>query len=808
MQDLLEERVRPINIEDEMRDSYISYAMSVIISRALPDVRDGLKPVHRRVIYAMRGLGLGAARPYRKCARIVGEVMGKYHPHGDQAIYDTLVRMAQTFSMRHPLVDGQGNFGSVDGDPAAAMRYTEARMTRLTEALLADLDKDTVDFAPTFDESETEPLVLPSLVPNLLINGSQGIAVGMATNVPPHNLGEVVDALVAMIDDPEVTLKQIMEHIPGPDFPTGGLLCGRSGIRQAYKTGRGKLMVRAVAALETAKSGKQSIIITELPYTVNKARLIEEIASLVQNKKIEGISDIRDESDREGMRMVIEIKRGEHYEVILNNLYKHTRMQTTFGVIMLALVNNQPVFLTLRETLSYFIDHRREVIYRRTRFELRKAEARAHILEGLRIALDHIDEVIALIRASKDADVARSGLMEKFGLSRVQAQAILDMRLQRLTGLERDKIEEEYRELIQAIERYRQILGNPELIMQIMREELLDVKAKFSNARRTVIVDAAEDIDVEDLIAEENMVVTISHAGYVKRIPTSAYRQQHRGGRGMTAMQTKEEDFVEQIFIASTHHYMLFFTSDGRVYRKKVYELPQTGRASKGKAIVNMLPLEKNVKVTAVLAVESFEGTQFVMMATRRGTVKKVAVSVFANVRANGIIAIGLAEGDTLFSVQLTSGDNEVILATRRGRAIRFREDNVRPMGRTAGGVRGIRLRGDDEVVGMVTAKPGVTLLTVCENGYGKRSDVADYRLTARGGQGVLDIKTTQRNGKVIGVLSAVDEDEVMMITQGGIAIRQPVSDINVIGRNTQGVRVIRLDEGDRLVSVAKIRED
>jgi DNA gyrase subunit A len=618
----------------------------------------------------------------------------------------------------------------------------------------------------------------------------------------------VVDAVVAMIDNPDITLKEIMTHIPGPDFPTGGLLCGRTGIRQAYKTGRGKLVIRAVAALETAKSGKQSIIITELPYTVNKARLIEEIAELVQGKKIEGIADIRDESDREGMRLVIEIKRGENYEVILNNLYKHTRMQTTFGVILLALVNNQPVFLTLREALSYFIDHRREVIYRRTRFELRKAEARAHILEGLRIALDHIDEVIALIRASKDVDVARTGLMETFGLTRVQAQAILDMRLQRLTGLEREKIEEEYRDLIQAIERYRQILANPALVMEIMKEEILEMKGKFADARRTVIVDAAEDIDIEDLIAEENMVVTISHAGYVKRIPTSAYRQQHRGGRGTTAMQTKEEDFVEQIFIASTHHYILFFTSDGRVYRKKVYELPQTGRASKGKAIVNMLPLEKDVKVTAVLAVESFEGEQYAMMATRRGTVKKVSVSAFGNVRATGIIAIGLAEGDMLLSAQLTSGENEIILATQKGRAIRFREDDVRPMGRTAGGVRGIRLVGDDEVVGMVPAKPGVTLLTVCENGYGKRSDVADYRLIGRGGQGVLDIKTSARNGKVVGVLSVVDEDEVMMITQGGIAIRQPVSDISVIGRNTQGVRVIRLDEGDRLISVAKIRDD
>jgi len=805
--DRFDERIRSIDIEDAMRESYISYAMSVIIARALPDVRDGLKPVHRRVIYAMRTLGLASNRPYKKCAAIVGETMGKYHPHGDAAIYETLVRMAQDFSMRYLLVDGQGNYGSVDGDPPAAMRYTEARLTQLAEALLEDIDKETVDFGANFDESTEEPLVLPSAVPNLIVNGSQGIAVGMATNVPPHNLGETIDALVAMIDNPRIDLAGIMEHLPGPDFPTGGLICGRGGIQEAYTTGRGRIVVRAVAGLETHKSGRESIVVSEIPYTVNKARLIEEIAALVREKKIDGIADIRDESDREGMRIVIDLRRGEDHEIVLNNLFKHTRMQITYGIILLALVNNRPVYLSLAEMLQAFIDHREEVVVRRTRYELRKAEERAHILEGLRVALDAIDEVIALIRGARDVETAREGLMARFGLTRIQAQAILDMRLQRLTGLEREKIEEEYRELIKKIDHYNRVLKSPEMVMEIVKEELLAIKARYADERKTMLVGAAEDLDLEDLIAQENMVVTISHSGYIKRISTGAYRQQRRGGRGITAMSTKEEDFVDKLFIASTHDYLLFFTDKGRVYRLKVYQIPEGGRASKGKAIVNMLRLERGESVTAVLPVGQFDDEHFTMMVTLQGKVKKTALSAFGNIKNVGIRALTLEEGDRLLAAAVTGGGNEVILATRAGRAIRFKEDDVRAMGRTAAGVRGIRLREGDEVVGLVIAREGTTLLTICENGYGKRTPVEEYRLIGRGGQGVLDIKTAGRNGPVVAVMEVSDEDEIMLITQNGIAIRTPVKDISVINRNTQGVRLIRLDEGDRLVAAAKVEE-
>ena len=801
------QRIKPINIEDEMRTSYISYAMSVIVQRALPDVRDGLKPVQRRIIYAMRELGVTHRAAYKKAARIVGETMGKYHPHGDSAIYDTLVRMAQDFSYRYPLVDGQGNFGSVDGDNAAAMRYTEARLHSIAETLLTDIEKETVDFMPNFDGAMDEPTVLPSEIPNLLLNGATGIAVGMATNIPPHNLGEVVDATAAMIENPEIDTGGLMKYLKGPDFPTGAEICGRAGIAEAYSTGRGRVVMRAVAHREQQTQGKEAIVITEIPYMVNKARLVEEIAALVRNKKIEGISDIRDESDREGMRIVVELKRNENYMVILNQLYKNTRMQSTFGIILLALVNNRPQYLTLREMIEHFIDHRREVILRRTRFELAKAEARLHIVEGLRIAVDNIDEIVALIRGSSDRQEAMTGLMSRFELTELQAKAILEMQLQRLSGLERQKLEEEYNQLLQDIEYYRKVLSTPELVMQIMKEELQKIKEKFNDERRTQIREDVTDLQVEDLIAEENMVVTVTHNGYIKRINTTAYRRQRRSGRGITAMSTKDEDFVEYLFIASTHHYILFFTDKGRVHWLKVYELPEAGRSSRGKAIVNLLQLDKDETVTTMVPVSEFNEGSYLLMATAKGVVKKTELTAYANPRKGGINAISLDEGDRLLSVWMTNGNNEVIISTRNGMAIRFHESDVRAMGRTARGVTGIRLLDDDRVVGMVVCRENDQLLTVTDYGYGKRTEVSQYRKIHRGGKGVIDIQTTERNGKVVGILHVMEDDEFMIVTRHGVAIRMGASDIRAISRNTQGVRLIRLEEEDVVAAIGKLPE-
>lgn len=802
------ERIRPINIEDEMKTSYISYAMSVIVQRALPDVRDGLKPVQRRIIYAMRELGLTDRSAYKKSARIVGETMGKYHPHGDSAIYDTLVRMAQDFTYRYPLINGQGNFGSVDGDSPAAMRYTEAKLALIAETMLTDIEKETVDYMPNFDGQLEEPVVLPSEIPNLLINGSSGIAVGMATNIPPHNLSEVINATVAMIDKPDIDVKGLMKYVKGPDFPTAGYICGKEGILDAYRTGRGKVIMRAVAAKEQLPQGREAIIITEIPYMVNKARLVEEIANLVKDKKIEGISDLRDESDRDGMRVVIELKRNENYEVILNQLYKHTRMQTTFGIILLALVDNRPQYLTLPELLMHFIDHRRQVILRRTRYDLAKAEARLHIVEGLRIAVDNIDEVIHLIRSSKTREEAATRLINTFSLSEIQAKAILEMQLQRLIALEREKLEEEYNQLLKDIDYFKKILSTPELVMKIMKEELLRIKERFGDERRTKIVSQASDLEIEDLIAEENMVVTISHSGYIKRIATSVYRRQLRGGRGVTAMGTKEEDFVEHLYIASTHHYILLFTNRGRMHWLKVYEIPQAGRASRGKAIVNLLPLEKDEYVTSMFPVAEFQEDRYLLMATRNGVVKKTVLTAYSNPRKGGINAITLDEGDSLLSVWMTTGEDYVVISTKNGMAIRFTEKDVRPMGRTARGVVGIRMEENDYVVGMVVCRDEeACLLTVTEKGYGKRTKVSEYRRIHRGGKGVIDIQTNERNGKVVGILETYEDDEFMMITKNGVAIRTNVADIRAISRNTQGVRLIRLEEGDEVAAIGKLPE-
>ncbi len=800
-------RIKPIAIEDEMQASYISYAMSVIVQRALPDVRDGLKPVHRRIIYAMRGLNLGPSRPYKKSAAIVGDTMGKYHPHGDSAIYDALVRLAQDFSTRYRVVDGQGNFGSVDGDRAAAMRYTEARMSHLAEALLTDIDKETVDFIPNYDGSVEEPSVLPAEVPNILVNGGTGIAVGMATNIPPHNMNEVVDACIALLKDPKIDTGALCRIVKGPDFPTGAYICGRQGIYEAYSTGRGAVTVRAVARREQLPGNREAIVITEIPYMVNKSKLLEDIASLVRDKKIEGISDLRDESDRQGMRIVIELKRNENYEVVLNQLYKHTRLQSTFGIILLALVDNRPQYLTLKQILEHFIEHRRTVVTRRTEFELRKAEERAHIVEGLRIAVMNIDEVVAIIRSSQSREEAQQRLVDRFELSTRQAKAILEMQLARLVGLEREKLEQEYNDLIKAIEDFRDILARPERVREIIKDELDNIKKRFGDERRTQIIDAATDIDIEDLIAEENMVVTVSHSGYIKRIATSVYRRQSRGGKGITAMDTKDEDFVEYLFIASTHHYILFFTDQGRCYWLKVYEVPQAGRAARGKFITNLLQVEPGERITAMVPVEEFDEQHFLVMATQQGIIKKVALSAFSNPRKAGIRAIDLNDNDTLLAVGMTQGENELVLATQNGMAIRFDERDVRPMGRTARGVRAISLIDEDLVVGMVVAREGSHLLTLTENGYGKRTEVSQYRKIKRGGKGVKDIQTNERNGQVVGIMEVFDEDEIMMITQEGIAIRTGVSGVRAIARNTQGVRLIRLNEGDRVVAIAKIQE-
>jgi len=805
----------PVNIEDEMKRSYMDYAMSVIIGRALPDVRDGLKPAHRRVLYGMRTMGLASNRAYRKCAKIVGEVMGNYHPHGDASIYDTLVRMAQEFNMRYPLVDGQGNFGSIDDDPPAAMRYTEARPEPVAEAMMTDLDKETVDFVPNYDETTEEPTVLPTTFPNLLVNGSSGIAVGMATNIPPHNMREVIDGVIALIeqrDQPrDARVRTLLRTIPGPDFPTGGFIVGREGIINAYRTGRGALTLRARATTEESRKGdKIAIVVTEIPYQVNKKRLLERIADLAREKTIEGIADLRDESDREGMRIVIELRRGEVPEVVLNNLYRHTPLQTTFGIIMLAIVGGRPKVLPLIDVVDQFIEFRRDVVRRRTEFELRKAEARAHILEGLRIALDHLDEVITLIRGSRNPAEAREGLITRFGLSRLQAQAILDMQLQRLTGLERQKIVDELAELIRTIERLRAILSSERLLMEVVVNELKDVRERFGDERRTEIIDESGEFRIEDLIADEDMAITVTHTGYIKRTAISTYRMQRRGGKGRIGMRTREEDFVSHLFVASTHAYIMIFSDRGRAYWLRVHEIPDVGPGGKGKAIANLVSMEPGERIAALLAVREWpeeEGRQFVVMGTRRGVIKKTDLSAFSNPRAGGIIAMGVEEGDAVIAVDLTIGQEQIFLGTHDGMAIRFQETDVRPMGRTAYGVRGISLRDADEVVAMEVVREGGTLLTVTERGYGKRTDIEEYRLQSRGGIGIINIQTSERNGKVVGIAYVHDDDELMLITQQGKVLRMVARDVRAIGRATQGVRLIGMEEGDQVVSVAKLAE-
>src|SRR6187399_1772237 len=809
-------RQTPVNIEDEMKRSYVDYAMSVIIGRALPDVRDGLKPAHRRVLYGMRNMGLASNRGYRKCAKIVGEVMGNFHPHGDASIYDTLVRLSQDFNMRYPLVDGQGNFGSVDGDPPAAMRYTEARLKGLAEDLMADLEKDTVDFVPNYDETTEEPTVLPAPIPNLLVNGSSGIAVGMATNIPPHNMREVIDGVIWAIESAQSDekpslaerLRTLLELVPGPDFPTGAYIVGQAGIRQAQLTGRGAVMMRAKTEIEVSKKGdRSSIVVTAIPYQVNKARLIERIAELVREKTIEGISDIRDESDRDGMRIAIDLKRGEVSEVILNNLYKHTQLQTSFGVIMLAIVGGRPKILTLPEFIDNFIEFRREVVRRRTEFELRKAEARAHILEGLKIALDHLDQVIALIRASKNPSEAREGLMTQFGLSQIQSQAILDMQLQRLTGLERQKILDELAEILKLIERLRAILSSDKLLLEIIVSELRHVVEKYGDDRRTEILPEAGEFRALDLIVEEDMAITVTNTGYIKRTAITNYRNQRRGGKGRIGMRTREEDFVSHLFVASTHAYIMIFSDRGRAYWLKVHEIPDVGPDGRGKAIANLVSMQEGERIAALLAVKEFEENRFIVMGTKRGEVKKTELTAFSNPRAGGIIAMDVEQGDSVIAVQISNGDNEIFISTRNGMSIRFKETDVRSMGRTDGGVRGIELRDDDEVVAMEVLTPVGSILSVTEQGYGKRTELSEYRLQTRGGVGIINIQTSDRNGKVVGIVQVSDDDELMLITQQGKILRMASKDIRTIGRATQGVRLIDIEGEDRAVSIAKLIE-
>lgn len=797
-----------VNIEDEMKKSYLEYSMSVIVGRALPEIRDGLKPVHRRVLYAMYELKSNFDRPFKKSARIVGDVIGKFHPHGDTAAYDTIVRMAQDFSMRYQLIDGQGNFGSIDGDPPAAMRYTEVRMTRLSQSFLADIDKETVDFIPTYDGSILEPVVLPTAIPNLLVNGSSGIAVGMATNIPPHSLSEICEGIIRMIDYPEVGLKDLMEIVPGPDFPTGGFILGKRGIEEAYKTGRGIIKVRARAFVENIANNREKIIVSEIPYQVNKGRLLEKIAELVKEKKIEGVSDIRDESDRDGMRIVIEVKRDAMALVILNHLYKFTQMEVSFGIILLAIVNGRPEVLTLKQIFEHFIAHRREIIIRRTVYELKKAEDRAHILEGLKKALDFLDDVIELIRSSSDAKEAKNRLMVEFDFSNVQAQAILDMRLQRLTGLEREKINKEHRELIKDIARFKAILESQAMVFQMIKDEMKEIQEQHGDERRTEIIADAEDIDIEDLIAEEDMVVTISHQGYIKRSPSSLYRAQHRGGKGLTAVKPKEEDFIEHLFVASSHDYFLFFTNKGRVYWKKVHEIPEAGRMSRGKAIVNLLDVQKGEHVATTLSLRDFVEGRYLVMATKKGIIKKSKLELYSHPRSAGIIGLKIMDGDELIAVRVTTGEYDIFLTTRKGKSIRSHEHELRDMGRVAAGNIGIRMEPDDEVVGMDILREGATILTVTENGYGKRTRTDEYRRQARGGKGILTIKTTERNGPVIYSCQVTDEDQLMIITGHGKIIRLRASDISVIGRNTQGVKLIDLGEGEKVVSVAKLMEN
>ncbi|MBW9257567.1 MAG: DNA gyrase subunit A [Candidatus Thiodiazotropha sp. (ex. Lucinisca nassula)] len=831
--------VLPVNLEDEMQQSYLAYAMSVIVGRALPDVRDGLKPVHRRVLYAMNELGNDWNKPYKKSARIVGDVIGKYHPHGDTAVYDTIVRMAQPFSMRYMLIDGQGNFGSVDGDSPAAMRYTEVRMARIAHTMLDDLDKETVDFIANYDETEHEPSVLPARIPNLLVNGSAGIAVGMATNVPPHNLTEVISACVAVIDNPDISIDQLMDHLPGPDFPTAGLINGATGIHEAYHTGRGRIYMRARSEIETDESnGKQTIIVNELPYQINKARLIEKIAELVKDKRIEGITELRDESDKDGMRIVIELRRGEVAEVVLNNLYQQTAMQSVFGINMVALVDGRPRLLNLKQLLEFFIRHRREVVTRRTLYELRKARDRAHVLEGLAVALANIDEVIQLIKQAASPAEAKKGLLaqcwksgaveamlertgaastrpeeltDEFGLTEagyrlteVQAQAILELRLHRLTGLEQDKIIKEYEDLLEKIADLLDILGNPDRLMQVIRDELIEIIEQYGDERRTEIIQTRLDLTLEDLITEEDVVVTLSHAGYAKAQPVSTYQAQRRGGKGKVATATKDEDFVDKLFVASTHDTILCFSNLGKVYWLKVYELPQAGRNARGKPIVNLLPLESEEQINAILPVRDYQEDRYVFMATSSGTVKKTSLEAFSRPRANGIIAVDLRDGDKLVGVSVTDGEQDVMLFSSSGKAVRFSEANVRPMGRTACGVRGIRLDAEHKLVSLIVASEG-DVLTVTENGYGKRTAIKEYPVHGRGGQGVISIQTSDRNGNVVGAVQVTDEDEVMMITDGGTLVRNRVAEVSQMGRNTQGVIMIRLSNEEKLIGIERV---
>jgi len=798
-----------VNIEDEMRTAFMDYAMSVIIARALPDVRDGLKPVHRRVLLTLYDLNLTPDRGYRKCAKICGDVSGNYHPHGEGVVYPSLVRLAQPFAMRYPLVDGQGNYGSVDGDPPAAMRYTEARMTEICLEMLRDLDRETVDFAPNYDATREEPIVLPSAIPNLLMNGSSGIAVGMATNIPPHNLRELVDGLVALLDDPQLSVEGLMRLIPGPDFPTAGLIYGTEGIREAYQTGRGLITMRARAVIEhSRRTSREQIIITEIPYQVNKAKLVEKIAELVRDRKIEGISDLRDESDREGMRVVIELARGAQAEVVLNQLYKQTPMQSTFGVIMLALVGNQPRIMPLKELMRQFLEHRKEVVTRRTRYDLRKARERAHILEGLRIALEHLDQVIQLIRAAESPAIAREQLIATLSLTEEQAQAILDMRLQRLTALERGKILQELAELQETIVELEGILADEAKVRGIIKAELLTIKEKYGDDRRTEIVEETVELNIEDLIPQEDVAVTVSHGGYIKRTPARVYRSQHRGGKGIKAMETKEEDFVEHFYIANTHHYILCFTNVGKVHWLKVYEIPEGTRASKGKALVNLLQLEDGESISAMVPVEDFASARYIVMTTRRGLIKKTPLAAFGNPRAGGIRAISLDDGDELIAVRLTDGSQHIFLGTAGGKAIQFREEDVRPMGRTARGVIGIDLEEGDTLVAMEVVNPGATMLTVCERGYGKRTALDEYRVQGRGGKGLINIKVTERNGRVVGIKQVTESDELMIMTTAGNLIRLPVRELAVISRNTQGVRLISLHDDDAVACVAAIGEE
>ena len=798
------ENIRELFIEEEMKDSYLSYAMSVIMSRALPDVRDGLKPSQRRILVAMNDLGLGPRSKSRKCAKIAGDTTGNYHPHGEQVVYPTLVRMAQDFNCRYPLVEGQGNFGSIDGDPPAAMRYTEARMTEATMALMEDIDRDTVDFMPNYDDTRTEPIVLPSKFPNLLCNGCSGIAVGMATSIPPHNVGEICDGIAMVINNPDVTIEEIMKVIKGPDFPTGALICGTEGIKEGYMTGRGTIIVRARAHVETAKNGKKSIVVTEIPYQLNRDNIIERIAELVQEEQLKGISDVRNESDREGSRIVIDLKKGEDEDVVLNQLYKHTKLQDSFSIITIALINNRPETLNLKQLLASYINHRRVVIIRRTTFLLEKAQVRAHILEGLRIALQNIDKIIKLIKNSESVEAARQGLMKQFSLTEIQANAILDMKLQRLTGLEQGKIEEEYKKVRADIKEYQSILASDKLVLNIIRKDVLEIKERFGDKRRTEIVGAVTELNIEDLIAEESVAVIISHDGYIKRLPLTSYRKQHRGGKGVTSTDMKEGDFIEHLFVASTHDYILFFTDQGRVYWLKVYDVPQMSKMAKGRALINLLELKEGENVTSLIPVRNFDGRQLVMV-TRNGVIKKTELSAYGNPKKGGIIAINLDEGDKLIGVKLTNGKQDIIIGTAQGKAIRFNEEDARSMGRVTHGVKAITLKEDDKVKGMVIVDENATLLTVCENGFGKRTDFSAYSAQHRGGQGVINIKTTERNGNVVALIDVRDEDELIMITSKGMVIRTPANSIRSIGRNTQGVKLFSVDEDDKVVSVARV---